>query len=153
MKNFDLVTQILTQFENESEKYYKNPNNFQYELVKTGTFPCILGILDAKKCPNPFMNISRHLQPKNYSTKQLFLYCNFTQYQMESHQFCNRNHDENLFLHIYLEKVTLFCISIFIIKLINQKTQNNFCSSQIIVPSPPCLIKSGFHKPPLPPKI
>ena len=52
---------------------------------------------------------------------------------MESHQFCNRNHDENLFLHICLEKVTLFCISIFIMKLINQKTQNNFFLSQIIV--------------------
>ena len=53
---------------------------------------------------------------------------------MESHQLCNRNHDEKFFLHLSLEKVTLFCISIFIMKLIlNQKTQNNFCSSQIIV--------------------
>ena len=56
---------------------------------------------------------------------------------MESHPFCNRNHDEKFFLHICLEKVTLFCISIFIMKLINQKTQNNFCSSQIIVPDQP----------------
>ena len=48
----------MTQFENESEKYYKNPNNFQYELVKTGTFPCILGILDAQKYPNLITNIS-----------------------------------------------------------------------------------------------
>ena len=63
------VTKILTQFENESEKYYKNPNNFQYELVKTGIFPCMLGIIDAKKCTNLFTNISWHLQPKNCSTK------------------------------------------------------------------------------------
>ena len=69
MKKPILEKKILTQFENESEKYYKNPNNFQYELVKTGTFPCILSILDAKKCPNLFTNISRHLQQKNYSTK------------------------------------------------------------------------------------
>ena len=48
----------MTQFENEYEKYYKNPNNFQYEQVKTGTFPCILGILDAQKYPNLFTNIS-----------------------------------------------------------------------------------------------
>ena len=35
---------ILTQFENESKKHYKNPNNFHYEGVKWGTFGCTLGV-------------------------------------------------------------------------------------------------------------
>ena len=35
------------------------------------------------------------------------------------------------------EKITLFCISICIMKLINHKTQNNFFSTQIIVYSSP----------------
>ena len=68
MKILNFLT-FLTQFENESEKNYKNPNYYPYELVKTGTFPCILDILDTKKDPNLFTNISRHLQPKCYSIK------------------------------------------------------------------------------------
>ena len=36
------------------------------------------------------------------------------------------------FLYMF-EKITLFSISICIMKLIDQKTQNNFCSTQIIV--------------------
>ena len=56
---------------------------------------------------------------------------------MESHQFCNINQDfyQNFFTKF--EKITLFCISICIMKLINQKTQNNFFSAQIIVPGAP----------------
>ena len=52
---------------------------------------------------------------------------------MESHQFCNINQDffQNFFTKF--EKITLFCISICIMKLINQKNQNNFFSAQIIV--------------------
>ena len=34
------------------------------------------------------------------------------------------------------EKIILFCTSIYIWKLISQKTQNNFFSAQIIVPPP-----------------
>ena len=39
---------ILTQFENESGKYYKNPNIFHYEGVKCGTFGYMLGFWEVK---------------------------------------------------------------------------------------------------------
>ena len=50
------------------------------------------------------------------------------------------------FLYMF-EKITLFCISICIMKLIDQKTQNNFCSTQIIVGSTTCicLLRMIFH--------
>ena len=51
---------------------------------------------------------------------------------MESHQFCNTNHDFKKNSYMF-EKITLFCISICIMKLIKHKTQNNFFSTQIIV--------------------
>ena len=44
--------------------------------------------------------------------------------------------------HNIFENPTLFCISISIMKLLNPKTQNNFCSSQIIVGGLQTVIKS-----------
>ena len=58
---------------------------------------------------------------------------------MESHQFCNINHDLKKKILYMFEKITLFCISICIMKLIKHKTQNNFFSAQIIVPGPPSI--------------
>ena len=80
-----------------------------------------------------FSQTSPHISTNiDYNTKLIFLEYKLTQYLNESCQNCNIKCIYFLFFLNNFENPTLFCISISIMKLLNPKTQNNFCSSQII---------------------
>ena len=69
--------------------------------------------------------------------KMFFLYCILTQYLIESPLPDNTNFEKKNVNITPISKSTWIFISQIIMKVLGQKTQNNLCSRQIIVPPRP----------------